>query len=303
MKKNISRRVFVKAAGAAAAGMGVLGLRASLSGGEPAAKGAPHAEQLGWRLGCQAYTFRLFSFQQAVEKTASLGLHFIEAFPGQKLGAADPQGVFGEGMSAKSRADVKKMVADHGLKLVNFGVVGLSVKEPSSRRIFDFAKDMGLETIVSEPDPAAFDMLDKLCEEYQINVALHNHPEPSRYWNPDTVVHACKGHSKRIGACCDTGHWMRSGINPLDARQEAGRADHLLPFQGLGQVRPRRPRCPLGHRQGGHSGDAQGGPASGPQARLLDRIRVSLGRFAAGFDQVRGLLRQSGRRAGRLSFP
>jgi sugar phosphate isomerase/epimerase len=56
-----------------------------------------------------------------------------------------------------------------------------------------------------------------LTEEYGINVALHNHPKPSRYWNPDTVLKACKDHSKRIGACCDIGHWMRSGINPLEA--------------------------------------------------------------------------------------
>ncbi len=63
--------------------------------------------------------------------------------------------------------------------------------------------------IVREDDPHA--------SLFHINVALHNHPEPSRYWNPDTVLEHCKGRSKRIGACADTGHWMRSGINPLDA--------------------------------------------------------------------------------------
>ena len=26
-----------------------------------------------------------------------------------------------------------------------------------------------------------------------------------------------KDHSKRIGACCDTGHWMRSDIKPVEA--------------------------------------------------------------------------------------
>jgi len=43
---------------------------------------------------------------------------------------------------------------------------------------------MGLETIVSEPPADAFDTVDKLCEEYGINVAIHNHPSgdpsPSR---------------------------------------------------------------------------------------------------------------------------
>ena len=26
----------------------------------------------------------------------------------------------------------------------------------------------------------------------------------------------CKGRSKRIGGCCDTGHWVRSGLKPVE---------------------------------------------------------------------------------------
>ena len=76
---------------------------------------------------------------------------------------------------------------------------------------------MGIETICSEPPPEAFDLIDKLCQEYDISVAIHNHPKPSRYWDPDKVLEVCEGRSKYIGACADTGHWMRSGVNPLDA--------------------------------------------------------------------------------------
>ena len=62
----------------------------------------------------------------------------------------------------------------------------------------------------------AFDMIEKLCDQYGINLAIHNHPNPSHYWNPDTVLKVCKGRSKRIGACADTGHWLRLGLNPLE---------------------------------------------------------------------------------------
>ena len=48
------------------------------------AAGAPHAEKLGWRLGCQAYSFNHYTFYEAVDKNASLGLHYIEAYPGQR---------------------------------------------------------------------------------------------------------------------------------------------------------------------------------------------------------------------------
>src|SRR5262249_25958249 len=39
----------------------------------------------------------------------------------------------------------------------------------------------------------------------------------SRYYHPDKVLEAVKGHSMMIGACADTGHWLRSGIDPVEA--------------------------------------------------------------------------------------
>ncbi len=210
-QQKTNRREFLATAGAMAAGAAFVGGRSMAD--QPAAKGkgAPHADKLGWRLGCQAYTFHDTHFYEAMDRTASLGLHYIEAYPGQKL-HADTDVKFTHELPAAARSEVKKRLADKGLKLVNFGVGGFSKEH------FEFAKDMGIETLVAEPPLDAFDKIDKLCEEYQINLALHDHPKPlSRYWNPETVLQVSKGRSKRIGACCDTGHWMRSGIKPVEA--------------------------------------------------------------------------------------
>ena len=171
----------------------------------------------GWRLGMQAYSFRKFTFFEAVEKTESLGLSWIEAYPGQTVGKDNPNIKFTADMPAEVRQQVRKRLAQGRVRLVNYGVIPLPNDEAQCRKVFDFAKDMGIETIVSEPPEEAFDLLDKLCEEYKIKVAIHNHPQPSHYWNPDTVLAACKGHSKWIGSCADIGHWMRSGVNPLEA--------------------------------------------------------------------------------------
>lgn len=217
MTRLIDRRHFLGTTAALAAGTGAAQLLPAARAAAPAAAGAPHAEKLGWRLGCQAYSFNRFTFDEAVDKVASLGLHVIEAYPGQKLSPQQLDVKFGPDMSADVRKAVKARLAEKEIKLVNFGVVGTSKDLAADRKLFDFAQDMGIETIVSEPPADAFDTLDKLCEEYRINVALHNHPEPSHYWNPKTVLEAVAGHSRRIGACCDTGHWMRSGINPIDA--------------------------------------------------------------------------------------
>ena len=75
---------------------------------------------------------------------------------------------------------------------------------------------MGLKTIVSEPPPDAFALLDRLASEYKINVAIHDHPKPSHYWNPDAVLEVVKDRSNLIGACADVGHWYRSGLVPLE---------------------------------------------------------------------------------------
>lgn len=170
-----------------------------------------------WRLGMQAYTFNRFTFYEAVDKTKMLGLCYIEAYPGQRLSKDKPDVRFDHNMSSQIKLEVIQKLQDADVKLVNYGVVGLPNNEAECRKVFDFAREMGIETIVSEPSEDAFDLVEKLCEEYKINVAIHNHPKPSHYWNPDTVLKVCQDRSKRIGACTDTGHWMRSGVNPVEA--------------------------------------------------------------------------------------
>ncbi len=169
----------------------------------------------GWRLGMQAYTFNRFTFFEAVDKTASLGLSWIEAYPGQRL-SADSEARTDHNMPAEARELMKAKLRDAGVRLVNYGVVGLSKNEAESRKVFEWAKEMGVRTIVSEPPEDAFDTIEKLADEYEINVAIHNHPKPSHYWDPATVLRVLEGRSSRLGACADTGHWVRSGLDPVE---------------------------------------------------------------------------------------
>ena len=175
-----------------------------------------------WKLGTQAYTFNHFTFYEAVEKTKSMGMKYIEAYPGQRLSSEMGDVKFDHNMSDKLKSEVKLMLHEKNMKLINYGVVALPNDEAECRKVFNFACDMGIETIVSEPPEDAFDLIDELCQEYNICVAIHNHPNPSHYWNPDTVLKVCEGRSKWIGACADTGHWTRSGIDPLEAVKKLG---------------------------------------------------------------------------------
>ncbi len=174
------------------------------------------AEKLGWKLATQAWTFRDRAAIEAVETAERLGLRYIELYPGQDVGKDYPGAKIGPEMSGELRAEFKKRLVSHQVKLMNFGVVNFKNDESSARRVFEFARDMGIETITCEPEMNAWDLVERLADEFKINAACHDHPKPSTYWNPDTVLTAIKGRSKRLGACADTGHWTRSGLVPVD---------------------------------------------------------------------------------------
>lgn len=174
----------------------------------------------GVALGCQAYSFRLFTLTEAIEKTAASGAKVIEFYPGQKLSKANPKG-FSHDSPLEDRAYVKDQLKKAGVMVVAYGVVGLPGNEAESRKVFEFAKDMGIRVINTEGSPDAFDTIEKLVKEYDIKVGLHNHPRRAnnpnyKHWDPNWVLEMVRGRDKRIGACADTGHWIRSGLKPVD---------------------------------------------------------------------------------------
>jgi len=248
MESLFDRRSFLKTTAGAAAGLAGLSASRLPAAGTP--QGTPNAEKIGWRLGCALYTFNQFPFYEAVERNASLGLRYAEGFTWHKLSKERPNLQTNESLSADLRKEVKQKLADSGVKLVNV-YCNLGNDEAAARKTFDFAKEMGIETLVAEPPAAAFDLIEKLCDEYQINLGVHNHPGPaSTYWNPDKVLEVCKGRSKRIGACADTGHWMRSGIEPLAAIKKLEGRIITFHFKDLNAFGPGAHDVPWGTGKG-----------------------------------------------------
>ncbi len=168
----------------------------------------------GFKLGVQMWTFRMFTFAEALDKVDSAGIKNIEAFWGQKLGAGMP-GEFGAGMNADTRAKLKKLLQDKGIQIVAMGVITPKDKAEWIKA-FDLAKDFGLNYITAEPLKTQWNMVDSLAGAYGIKVAIHDHPKPNKYWSPDSVLAATQGHPN-IGSCADIGHWARNGVNPVDA--------------------------------------------------------------------------------------
>jgi len=165
----------------------------------------------------EAWTFRKFTFAETLAKLKELGVGAVEAFPGQALAAEFPGARFDEAMTDEQVAFVKETLKSAGVTLYGYGVVDIGATEASMRKVFDFARKMGIRVIVCEPADDDFALLEKLVKEYGIKVAIHNHPAPSKYNLPETVFSHVDGKDPRIGSCADSGHWMRGLNDPREA--------------------------------------------------------------------------------------
>ncbi len=178
---------------------------------------SPTAGKLGWRLGCQLYTFRDRSFYEALDVIVKLGIRNVEPCFFLPLSKENPDLKTSEALSPAMRRQLKARLDDAGVRMVHY-YAPIEGDTKTFRKIFDFAKEMGVKTLVAEPPAEVFDDLEALCDEYKINLAVHNHPKSPdyKYWKPENVMKLFEGRSKRIGACVDTGHWVRSGLDPVE---------------------------------------------------------------------------------------
>jgi sugar phosphate isomerase/epimerase len=218
--RRLSRRGLL-GAGLTAAGALALG-RGTLSAA-PAAPAQGTADQPGpygpFKMGLQSYSLRGFTkggkpdLDKALQVTRDLGLRYWEAYPAHVPTTTDPA----------QAAEAKKRLDDAGVSLLGYGVNHFGKDHDANRKLFEFAKLMGLGYLSADPDPASFDSLDKLTEEYGVAIGIHNHGPGHRYAKIDTIADAIKDHSPKIGCCVDTGHFLRSREDPVRAVEVFGK--------------------------------------------------------------------------------
>jgi sugar phosphate isomerase/epimerase len=175
-------------------------------------------EKLGWRLGISAYTFHRYTFFEAIDKTAELGLRYFGGFFMHQVSKDIPKNLDYE-LTEDEIAAVRNKLLSSGVSMPAYYIHKIEPDETVCRKLFEFCRKLGIETIVGEPEPEVLDMIERFCEEYEINLAIHGHtPDISPvYWDPKKVMEICEGRSKRIGVCPDTLHWIRSGLDPIES--------------------------------------------------------------------------------------
>jgi len=219
MDMSIDRRGFLRGGGALVAGAAAAGLCGDLPvAAEDVKVSTPNAEKLGWQIGLQLYSYQHLPLYDALDRIAALGIRHIQPCFFLKLDKERPSLQTNQDLSAEVRKELKDRLAERGMFMSTF-YGDLDTDADKAKKIIEFCKEMGAGTIVAHNPPGeAFDLIEKLCEEYQVNVAIHNHPwteKGYKYWKPENVLAVCKGRSKRIGGCCDPGHWTRFGFDPV----------------------------------------------------------------------------------------
>ncbi len=189
-------------------------------------------KESGLLLGVQAYTFHKFSFQQAIDKVNELGLNYIEAYYGQPLGDAIGEGKFDYKMDKELQQKTLDYAKSKNVQIYASGVIRCNNND-DWKQLFEFAKAMGIEVITCEPDYNQLKYVDKLANQYNIDIAIHNHPKPSLYWKPELFLEQVSELSNRIGACVDIGHFKRMGIDPVEALKKYNGRIKSLHFKDI----------------------------------------------------------------------
>ena len=174
--------------------LGLVGATAGLSiaAAPKAREGRPRRERAGMKLTSSAYSFHKFTFTEAVEKTKELQLQYLEGFSWHKL-APDSDVQLNVKAPADAVAKTKDLLKKNDVQLISYYVNDFGASEADARKVFEFAQKLGVKILVSEPKPEAIGMLDKLCQEFEMDLAIHNHPKNPKdasyeYWDPEKVM-------------------------------------------------------------------------------------------------------------------
>jgi sugar phosphate isomerase/epimerase len=214
-QRDRTRRQFL-AAGCAAVGAAALGGAARSEGQAPGDRDGSYGP---FKMGLQSYSLRGLGeggrpdVQRALKATGDLGVHYWEAYPDHIPITTEPVPI----------AEWKRQLASSGVTLIGYGVVHLGQDAAADRKVFEFARAMGLKYLSASPAPGSFDALDKLVEEFGVAVGIHNHGPGDRYARIETIEKAIKDHHPKIGCCVDTGHFLRSREDPVHAVEAFGR--------------------------------------------------------------------------------
>lgn len=189
-----------------------LGTAAALAAASQVRLHAERASAGEIHLGVATYSLRAFSRTDAIRMLKTLGVSYVSIksfhLP-YELSAADV---------TRGAQEFR----DAGLTVLSGGNIELK-DSATLRQMFEYAKAAGMPTMVCAPSQATMDEVEKLVQEFDIRIAIHNHgPEDRFFPTPESALEAVTGRDRRMGLCIDVGHTTRADADVVEWIRRAG---------------------------------------------------------------------------------
>lgn len=165
----------------------------------------------GLKFGVATYTLRELPIEAAIQAVKRVGLSYVSI--------KNVKNHIDISHSKEERRQRLRMFRDAGITPLSVGNISMRSGEADIRKAFEYAKELGIPTIVCAPSHDAIPVLDKLVKEFDIRLAIHNHgPEDKGFFpSPYDVMRAVEQYDKRIGLCIDVGHTARAGVDAAES--------------------------------------------------------------------------------------
>jgi len=202
------RRELIRGAALTGAALPLAGWRASAKDEKATGVGRSADPWRGFKVGVASYTLRKLPLPAAITAIQRVGLRYVS--------------IKDFHLALNSTTDERKAVAarfkEAGITPLSCGNITMQNDAADVRRAFEYARDVGLPTIVCSPHPDSMPILDAMVKEFDIRLAIHNHgPEDKRFPSPYDVWKAVERYDRRVGLCIDVGHTARANVDPAEA--------------------------------------------------------------------------------------
>jgi type 1 glutamine amidotransferase/sugar phosphate isomerase/epimerase len=164
---------------------------------------------LGWQVGIYSSVFGPITFSEAAGLADALGVASIEGDSRQKVSAQIDKNLDFQ-LSPEGVAAVKARLAELRLKMIAYRVESIPSDAGSASKLFAFAKELGVQTIVTTAMPASLSAVDKLAGDSGVNLAIAVDGDPK------SVMSAIDSLSPHVGVSVSFGNWIEHGIKPVD---------------------------------------------------------------------------------------
>jgi len=173
-------------------------------------------------LGVQSYTYRQFDVKGIVKELEGTGVTALELWP-KHLGPGSPP---------EQIEKCRGLLEDSGLRVCGTGVSRFSSQRPDEiRPALEFAAGLGADYVsidVRPDDARGKELLIEAAVDLGLLLAIHNHGPEHHYDVAENVLTSCEGYDEVLGACVDTGNFLRADQDAERAIEVLGRRVHAV---------------------------------------------------------------------------